>query len=148
MHKSWSDYGITEDPKHMAIFVRPEDSDQDEDSDVALDEDEDENGPVGLRIPAKFEVCSRCQGRGSHDPEAFSGGFSQEDFDEDPDFRESYFSGDYDVRCEDCNGERVTLEPDRERATPEALAIFDNILGEIYDAYRLDQMERSGQWYG
>jgi hypothetical protein len=145
MHKSWSDYGITEDPEHLAIFVRP-DPDQGEDSDLPLDEDED--GPVGIRIPAKFEVCSRCQGRGSHDPEAFSGGFSQEDFDEDPDFKESYLSGEYDVRCEECGGERVTLEPDRDHASPEALAIFDDILSEIYDAYRLDRMERSGQWYG
>jgi hypothetical protein len=144
MHKSWSDWGITEDPQHMAIFVR-QDPDTIENAETALDEDDES---PGLRIPAKFEVCSRCQGRGAHDPEAFSSGFSREDFDEDPDFEEGYMRGDYDVRCEECDGERVTLEPDREQATPESLAIFDQILGEIYDAYRLDRMERSGQWYG
>jgi hypothetical protein len=55
----------------------------------------------------KFIVCPRCEGSGSHDPKAFSNGFSQDDFDADPEFAESYFRGDHDVTCERCGGLRV-----------------------------------------
>lgn len=59
-------------------------------------------------LPAKFEVCDTCQGKGSHvNPSIDSGGLSREDFDEDPGFREEYFSGAYDVPCYGCAGRRV-----------------------------------------
>lgn len=64
-------------------------------------------------LPAKYEVCDRCQGRGSHvNPSIDGHGLSQEDFDEDPDFREDYFSGRYDVACYSCGGLRVVLTED------------------------------------
>ena len=65
-----------------------------------------------LIVPAKFEVCSRCQGKGTHvNPNVDGHGLSREDFDQDPDFERDYFAGVFDVRCAECKGERVVLEP-------------------------------------
>ena len=85
----------------------------------------DENGDeVEVEFPAHYEVCSRCRGTGKHVNPAVDGhGISPEEFAEDPDFEEAYFSGVYDVTCEECGGERVVLEmDDPERFTPEQKA--------------------------
>lgn len=59
-----------------------------------------------------WEVCGTCDGKGSHvNPGVDAHGLSQEDFDEDPDFKEDYFNGAYDVECSECHGRRVTPEP-------------------------------------
>lgn len=69
----------------------------------------------GWSIPAKYEVCDRCGGRGTHDHPAFSNGFTGDEMDEaGPDFREEYMAGHYDVRCTVCDGKRVTLVCDEE----------------------------------
>jgi hypothetical protein len=68
----------------------------------------DPEAPVGIR----FEVCPACEGRGKYvNPSIDAHGLSREDFDEDPDFRESYFSGDYDIDCRLCFGEKVVPVP-------------------------------------
>lgn len=72
--------------------------------------DDTEEGKV--RYPAKRIVCSCCDGKGSVvNPSIDSNGLSQEDFDEDPDFREQYFSGTYDISCPHCGGNNVVLYP-------------------------------------
>lgn len=59
-------------------------------------------------LPAKRIACPRCEGSGRHVNPAIDGqGLSSEDFAEDTDFAESYFSGAYDVRCETCEGEKI-----------------------------------------
>lgn len=58
-------------------------------------------------LPMKFEVCPRCQGEGVHDHPAFADGISPEQFEEDPDFKEEYLRGAYDVQCSVCSGLRV-----------------------------------------
>jgi hypothetical protein len=86
-----------------------------------------EHGPCELHqhdtiaIPFKWIVCGICDGRGTHvNPSIDCGGISREDFDDDPDFAESYRSGAYDVTCGECNGRRVVPEltphTDEERA--------------------------------
>jgi hypothetical protein len=70
-----------------------------------------------LVVPAKRGVCSRCDGEGVHDHLAFSNGLTSEDFAGDPDFREEYLRGTYDVRCSECNGKRVVDAPDWDRMT-------------------------------
>lgn len=86
-------------------------------------EDEDEN-EVEYTIPVCFEVCPTCEGKGSHvNPSIDSHGLSREDFDEDPDFREEYFSGAYDVTCYACSGKRVVIEPKSDFKSPAALAL-------------------------
>lgn len=58
--------------------------------------------------PKGYAVCPTCEGRGSHvNPSIDSHGLTAEDFAEDPDFEEAYFSGAYDVRCAECHGKRV-----------------------------------------
>ena len=86
----------------------------------------EEGHEVELAIPAKFALCPRCRGRGSHVNPAVDGqGISQSEFDEDPDFQEAYFRGDYDVACHTCAGEKVVKVVDRERASQEELKAFD-----------------------
>lgn len=64
-----------------------------------------------LAFPATFEVCDLCSGKGTHvNPSIDCQGLTQEDFDEDPDFREDYFSGRYDEVCYRCHGKRVEPE--------------------------------------
>jgi DnaJ-class molecular chaperone len=68
------------------------------------------DGRRELMLPgtSKNVICSRCDGEGVHCNPAIDGhGISPEEFDEDPDFRENYFSGVYDVRCEECHGEKI-----------------------------------------
>lgn len=63
-----------------------------------------------LFLPFKFEyaVCGTCDGRGTHvNPSIDAHGISSDEFDDDPDFRENYFNGMYDVTCYECYGKRV-----------------------------------------
>lgn len=66
-----------------------------------------------LTLPAKFEVCSICRGKGTVvNPNIDRHGISPEEFAEDPDFEEAYFSGAYDQSCGWCGGRRVEAVPD------------------------------------
>ena len=87
-----------------------------------------EQDPIWYHI--EWVVCSGCQGRGEYvNPSIDSHGLSQEDFDQDPDFRDDYRSGVYNVTCELCKGRAVMPE------LPEA----DDILRTARDKF-LDQM--------
>jgi hypothetical protein len=93
----------------------------------------DEFGETEERwIPIKFEVCPTCEGKGTHvDPNIDAGGLSQEDFDEDPDFAESYRSGMYNQECNGCNGQRVVPIPANEE---DAKAVADMVEGSMETA--------------
>ena len=115
-----------------------------------VDETDQPDGFEGIRViefPAHYEVCSRCRGEGKHvNPSVDGHGIGQEEFDEDPDFREAYFSGAYDVVCESCEGLRVVLvEDDYDTLSPELKAAHDALekqwADEAADA-RLSAMER------
>jgi hypothetical protein len=68
---------------------------------------------VEHRLPFSWEVCDCCGGSGTHVHRSIdAGGLTAEDLREwDEDEREGYFSGRYDVSCEDCGGRRVTACP-------------------------------------
>lgn len=77
---------------------------------------EDEDGvEETLTIPAKWEVCSDCEGKGS----TYLGwtsreqpAFTHEDFEQEgPDFREDYMAGKYDRQCPTCQGRTTVLVP-------------------------------------
>lgn len=87
----------------------------------------DENGDDHvLELPVVYEVCDGCRGAGTRvDPAVDGNGLTAEDFSEDPDFREDYFSGQYDVQCWDCHGERVVPHVERAAADPQELALYD-----------------------
>ena len=72
-----------------------------------IGEDEAKPDEILLVVPAKRRVCVRCDGEGVHDPEAFSQGFTREDFDRDPDFEKDYHAGLFNVPCSVCGGKRV-----------------------------------------
>jgi hypothetical protein len=102
---------------------------------------EDENScEIEHEFPAKYEVCSRCDGRGTHaNPSIDGNGITESEMDEilheDPDFLDNYQGGMYDVICHQCKGLRVELMIDE-----------DAILGsdkhkEAYEAYLLDKKE-------
>ena len=101
-------------------------------------EDEDSR----KELPAKMEVCGRCDGRGVHDPDGFSNGFTREDFAEDPDFAEDYFAGKYDVKCTECGGRNVVLVIDRDKSDPVTLEVVDEWMQEEDDYLRIRDMER------
>ena len=78
-------------------------------------------------FPAEFAVCPVCHGVGKYvNPSIDSHGISPEEFDEDPDFREQYMSGTYDVTCESCHGNRVMLVP----TTDEGKRVLASVLAE------------------
>lgn len=87
--------------------------------------DEEAGTEIEIELPGKFEVCTRCEGRGKHvNPAVDGNGLSQEDFDQDPDFKEDYLAGRYDIECEECQGQRVVLVADEAKMTPEEKGIW------------------------
>jgi hypothetical protein len=92
---------------------------------------DDETREVEHRLPARYVVCSQCEGRGTHDHPAFSNGITSDEWhgpDWDDESRESYLRGDYDVPCTTCDGKRVVLEADEERFTPEQRKVWEEHL--------------------
>ena len=78
-----------------------------------------------VRLPVKFAVCPTCDGKGTRvNPNIDGNGLSQEDFDDDPDFREDYMAGVYDVQCDHCDGLRVIEVVDEDRADPKLLELY------------------------
>jgi hypothetical protein len=71
-----------------------------------------------VELPTCWVVCPTCSGHGHHvNPSIDCDGLSNEDFSRDPDFREEYFSGAYDVTCYECGGLRVVKDLDTKRCT-------------------------------
>lgn len=74
----------------------------------------------GIEVKTKMQVCPRCDGKGHHtNPSIDGNGISAEEFYNDPDFAEDYFSGVYDVPCYECGGENVTPVVDLDSLTKE-----------------------------
>jgi len=78
---------------------------------IVYDEDESyETTAPGYRV-----VCPRCGGSGTHDHPAFSNGITGSEWAEwEPEERENYMNGTYDVPCEECHGRNVVDEIDWE----------------------------------
>lgn len=88
-----------------------------------------------LRVPAKFVVCSECQGSGTVLRDGLRGhAFSSEELFEDPSFARGYFGGDFDVQCDLCHGEKVVLEPDESRMTKRQKFLYDIAVEQAADA--------------
>jgi hypothetical protein len=105
-------------------------------------EDEETGEETTHELPARFEVCGRCEGHGTHlNPSIGNHAYTREEFEEafdDEESRENYFKrgGIYDVSCEECGGQRVIPELDYDALTPAQKEIAD----EYYD--RLEQEAR------
>jgi len=97
---------------------------------------------IDFELPAKYEVCPRCEGRGVHvNPNIDGNGLSQECI-EDSEFMEDYFNGAYDVSCYECNGERVVLVPDLERCSKEEIEEYSAQEKSVQDSYDTQEAER------
>ena len=85
-------------------------------------------------LPMKFEVCPVCEGKGSHvNPSIDAGGISREQFDEDPDFAEQYWNGDYDQTCTRCEGKRVIPAVDWDALTDDEAQAYEKQLRDEAD---------------
>lgn len=104
---------------------------------ILFEDDEDE-----LKLPARYEVCRRCDGKGTHVNPAVDGhGISPEEFVEDPDFEEAYFSGRYDVNCYECSGKCVVLVVYEELCTENDLKIYHQHLQDEATDRAIETME-------
>jgi len=67
-----------------------------------------------VHLPAEYVICSQCRGTGGHSLRF--GAITQSDRDEhwDEDSFESYMRGDYDEKCEPCDGTGKVLIVDRD----------------------------------
>lgn len=66
-----------------------------------------------LRHKFQWEICGCCQGSGGVDHPAFSNGITSSEWaDMLPDEQDCYMRGDYDVKCEPCNGSGKVKVPD------------------------------------
>ena len=92
-----------------------------------------------VSLPIRFEVCSTCCGRGSTvNPSVDGDGWTREQFDEDPDFEESYFNGDYDVTCRTCHGANLEALPDEGRMDATQKEAWDTYCQNQHDIYLND----------
>jgi RecJ-like exonuclease len=87
------------------------------------DEDGEEITP-----PMRWEICTRCEGEGTHtNPNIDGNGITASEWEEwDDDERDGYMSGRYDVACDECNGSGKIHVVDLERCTPEVRAIVES----------------------
>ena len=115
---------------------------------TTMDEDGNE---VEHELPAKMEVCSRCQGYGTHlTPSIGEHAYSMEEFEESfstDEEKEDYFTrgGAYDVSCEVCDGKRVEEVVDDEACSEEPLkALLDKYYEVLADQYAC-QREREAE---
>lgn len=54
----------------------------------------------------KYIICHQCEGHGTMENPAFENGFTQSEMAEwEPEMREKYFAGAFDVRCDVCAGD-------------------------------------------
>lgn len=100
----------------------------------------DGNEELEIELPSKFDVCDRCEGHGTHlNPSLEKHAYTMEEFREsfDDEEAEEYFTrgGMYDVKCEECNGNRVVPVVDEARLTAEQK--------ELYTKFQEQQAERA-----
>lgn len=99
---------------------------------IEVEYENDDGEEIVAQLPAKYEVCYRCDGGGTHvNPNIDGHGISAEEWhnDWDEEERELYMAGAYDVSCEECNGKRVLLVVDEdaiEHASQEVKDAFES----------------------
>lgn len=88
---------------------------------------------LGQTPPTRHEVCSTCHGHGS--TSAHLGAFTADDlWALGNEFREDYAAGWYDRPCPDCEGLRVVLVLDEDRASPAEYRAYVAALEAAYEA--------------
>jgi len=104
-----------------------------------------DNEEIERQLPAKYEVCPRCEGVGAHTNPAIDGnGITADEMAELGDeFFNDYMSGVYDIKCEQCDGLRVVLVPDEIRADAKLLKEYESIQDDMayYDMQRQHEQQ-------
>lgn len=140
-------YGINN--SQTKVLIDPEkyyDHCEDEEQECLIDRLTKKDGYIHL--PFNFEVCSSCGGTGSYvDPNIDSNGITSEEFENDWSYedRENYFSGMYNITCEECNGARVVPEIEFDYLTQDEkkfVKLLDEIRNDAYEEARQDWKER------
>lgn len=104
---------------------------------------DDFSDEVEATLPCKYEVCPVCRGKGTTVNPAIDGhGISAEEFEEDPDFRDDYMNGVYDVPCRECDGLRVIAVVDEQAADPELLKHYHDQLQAEWECRAAERSER------
>lgn len=103
-------------------------------------EDSDEEGDFeeSRELPSKFEVCGTCLGHGrTANPSIDGNGITSSEWqdDWDPDERQAYLRGDYDITCPECKGLRVVNVVDEEHLSEDDRRFLKR--------YRQDQEDRA-----
>jgi len=100
-----------------------------------------------VRFPAKWGICDNCRGNGSHVNRSIDGnGLSADDFAEDPDFREDYMSGIYDVCCEECYGSGKVLVVDEGRLNTEQQNLYHKYLDHLCFEAQMAREDAHVRW--
>jgi hypothetical protein len=112
---------------------------------VAIVDDEGEEEVHEL--PAKFEVCSLCNGKGTHvNPSIDCNGITASEWGQwSSEEQEDYRNGAYDVSCHQCEGLRVVPSIDENKLSKDEERIFKlhlKSLEEEDDYERVCRMER------
>lgn len=69
-------------------------------------------------LPFNYEICPCCNGHGKSS--AYLGAYTRSEMDEQgSDFLEAYMAGEYDRRCNECDGDGKVKVADTSRMTPE-----------------------------
>ena len=86
----------------------------------------DEGDEYTVLAPMKWEICCECDGEGRHS-HALGSFTGSEWAEESPEFREDYMNGQYDRRCDHCNGTgkvQVVDEENFDRTNPAGCAAW------------------------
>ena len=113
-----------------------------------------EGDEVSDELPARHEVCQRCEGHGTHltpsiGNHAYSSEEFEQEFSEDED-REAYFErgGKYDVTCEVCDGKNVVLVVDEEACqTAEQKEILQTYTRSQRESEQEAAADRRTRWF-
>src|SRR3954470_11668333 len=84
--------------------------------------EDDEGLETTVTLPSRWEICDTCIGEGKHSRgvEGDGGGITSSEWAEwDAEERDTYVSGGYDRRCDDCQGSGKIKVVDEDQLTPD-----------------------------
>lgn len=97
------------------------------------------------QVPAKFDLCPLCSGRGRHSLSVDGHGITQSEWENDWSFeeQETYLRGGYDSTCEECQGKRVIPVVDWDSITSKTLrSMLEDHFREEAEYRQMVAMER------